>query len=98
MTIVLNMQNTPQNTLEKPVLVDRPLRDYVKSVLTHYLEQLDGQDIVDLHQFVLAEVEAPLMEVVMHYTRGNQSKAAVLLGISRSTLRKKLKQYDLEGD
>lgn len=92
MTIVPHMQNT----LEKPILVDRPLRDYVKSALAHYLAQLDSEDIVDLHQFVLAEVEAPLMEVVMHYTRGNQSKAAILLGISRSTLRKKLKQYDLE--
>ncbi len=92
MTIVLNMQNT----LETPVLVTRPLRDYVKSALAQYFQQLEGQKIVDLYEFVLAEVEAPLMEAVMAYTRGNQSKAAILLGVSRSTLRKKLKQYQLE--
>ncbi len=31
----------------------------------------------------------------MGHTGGNQTKAAALLGISRSTLRKKLAQYDL---
>lgn len=92
MSIVLNMQNT----FETPVLVNRPLRDYVKSALMQYFQQLEGQKILDLYQFVLAEVEAPLFEAVMTHTRGNQSKAAVLLGISRSTLRKKLKEYQLD--
>jgi Fis family transcriptional regulator len=45
---------------------------------------------------VMAEVEAPLLETVMRYTRDNQSKAAELLGINRATLRKKLKQYHLD--
>ena len=85
-----------QNTLETKALVNRPLRDYVKSALTHYLQQLEEQEIVNLYEFVLAEVEAPLFEAVMAYTRGNQCKAAILLGVSRSTLRKKLKQYQLE--
>jgi Fis family transcriptional regulator len=40
-------------------------------------------------------VEAPLLEEVLRYTRNNQTKAAVLLGLNRGTLRKKLKQYDL---
>lgn len=83
-----------QNSSEIPNLPNRPLRDYVKSVLNQYLEQLKGQKIVDLYPFVLREVEAPLIEVVMAYTDGNQSQAAILLGISRSTLRKKLKQYE----
>jgi Fis family transcriptional regulator len=41
------------------------------------------------------EVERPLMDVMMEYTRGNQSKAAKYLGINRATLRTKLKRYDL---
>jgi Fis family transcriptional regulator len=44
---------------------------------------------------VLAEVEVPLLEAVMEYTKGNQSRAAILLGLSRGTLRKKLKIYGM---
>jgi len=33
---------------------------------------------------------------VLRYTQGNQSKAAEILGISRGTLRKKLKTYSIE--
>ena len=44
---------------------------------------------------MLGEVEAPLMQAVMEYTKGNQSRAAIVLGLSRGTLRKKLKMYGL---
>ena len=43
----------------------------------------------------MGEVERPLFEAVMKYTRGNQSQAAGILGINRGTLRKKLKTYEL---
>ncbi|MGB0360224.1 MAG: helix-turn-helix domain-containing protein, partial [Endozoicomonas sp.] len=39
--------------------------------------------------------EAPLLETVMTYVKGNQTRASVLLGLNRGTLRKKLKQYGL---
>ncbi len=45
----------------------------------------------------LQEVEAPLFKAVMNYTKGNQSKAAEMLGINRGTLRKKLRIYGLIG-
>lgn len=92
MTITINMQNTIDNTATP---VNRPLREHVKSAIAQYFQQLEDQTVVDLYDFVLREVEAPLLEVVMAHTAGNQSKAAVLLGINRSTLRKKLKQYDI---
>jgi Fis family transcriptional regulator len=44
---------------------------------------------------VLSQVEEPLMNAVMRYTRNNQSKASTVLGLNRGTLRKKLKQYDM---
>lgn len=47
----------------------------------------------NLYKLVLQEVEEPLFETVLNYTRGNQSRAAEVLGINRTTLRKKLKQY-----
>ncbi|MCU7922201.1 MAG: Fis family transcriptional regulator, partial [Candidatus Thiodiazotropha sp. (ex Dulcina madagascariensis)] len=49
-----------------------------------------------LYRLVMNEVEAPLLESVMKHTGGNQTQAATILGISRSTLRKKLSLYDLD--
>jgi Fis family transcriptional regulator len=71
------------------------LRDCVRSTMDAYLKQLDGHAPGQVYQMFLAEVEAPLLEVIMKHVRGNQSKAAELLGINRGTLRKKLKMYDL---
>lgn len=73
-----------------------PLRDCVRDAVEHYFEQMSDHDIQGLYQMVIAETEQPLLETVMQQTRGNQSKAAQILGISRSTLRKKLAQYDLD--
>ena len=73
-----------------------PLRAAVRDALAHYFEQLDGTAPNDLYQLVMQQVEQPLFEVVMQHTGGNQSKAAALLGISRSTLRKKLALYEIE--
>ena len=45
-----------------------------------------------LYQRVLAEVEYPLILAAMTATRGNQIKAAELLGVNRNTLRKKIRE------
>ncbi len=73
-----------------------PLRECVRDALTQYFRQLDGYDACDLFDLVMSEVEAPLLESVMEYTRGNLTRAATILGINRGTLRKKLKQYNLD--
>jgi two-component system nitrogen regulation response regulator GlnG len=49
-----------------------------------------------LHGRVLREVERPLIEKVLASTYGNQLKAAVLLGLNRNTLRKKIRELDIE--
>ena len=74
----------------------QPLRDCVRQSLERYFAELDGHSTSGLFKLVMAEVEAPLLAVVMRYTDSNQSKAAEILGINRGTLRKKLRQYDLE--
>ncbi|OED40888.1 methyltransferase [Endozoicomonas sp. (ex Bugula neritina AB1)] len=71
------------------------LRDSVERSMNNYFAHLDGQDVTDVYDMVLSEVEAPLLETVMAYVKGNQTKASVLLGLNRGTLRKKLKQYGL---
>ena len=73
-----------------------PLRECVKEALEHYFDQMSDHDVSGLYQMVMSETEQPLLETVMTQTRGNQSRAAQILGISRSTLRKKLAQYDLD--
>ncbi|MEP4149570.1 MAG: DNA-binding transcriptional regulator Fis [Halioglobus sp.] len=71
------------------------LRNAVTASVRKYLEELDGQLSTDVYQMVLAEMEAPLLEEIMAYTRNNQTKASIMLGLNRGTLRKKLKQYKL---
>ena len=74
------------------------LRDAVTASVRKYLAELDGQMSTDVYQMVLAEMEAPLLEEIMAYTRNNQTKASIMLGLNRGTLRKKLKQYKLIGN
>jgi Fis family transcriptional regulator len=73
----------------------RPLRDFTGEVLDRYFKDLNGHRPAELYGLVLGEVEPPLFNAVLEYTQGNQTAAAAILGISRATLRKKLKQYQL---
>ena len=72
-----------------------PLRVQAKTAIKNYLTQLNNVDVEDMYELVLTEIEAPMLEEVMLYTRGNQTRAAKLLGINRGTLRKKLKKYGM---
>lgn len=72
-----------------------PLRECVQHAVEKYFIHLDGQPTSDLYNMVLAEVEEPLLNSVMEHVKGNQSKAALLLGLSRGTLRKKLELYGM---
>lgn len=73
----------------------QPLRESCKQAMRSYFAQLSGEDVADLYELFLSEVEAPLLEEVMTYVRGNQTRAANMLGINRGTLRKKLKKYGM---
>ncbi|MEO1612125.1 MAG: helix-turn-helix domain-containing protein, partial [Pseudomonadota bacterium] len=48
-----------------------------------------------LYDRVLREVELPLIALTLMSTRGNQLKAADVLGINRNTLRKKIRELDI---
>jgi len=71
------------------------IQECVQEAMETYFSNLDGHGTNDLYQMVVSEVEQPLLRVVLKYTRGNQTRAAEILGINRGTLRKKLKMYDL---
>ena len=72
-----------------------PLRQNVQQAIRRYLEDMGQSQPECLYQTLLAEVEPPLIEEVLRYTRGNQSKTARILGITRNTLRTKLHRYDI---
>ncbi len=76
-------------------IIKKPLHELVKQSLKYYLLNLNGKYINNLYELTLAELEQPLLDMIMQHTRGNQTRAASMLGINRSTLRKKLKKYSM---
>jgi len=82
-----NLSNTQEHSFT--------LRESVELSMKNYFAQLDNEQPSNIYDLVLAEVEAPLMEAVMNYTQGNQTKASQVLGLNRGTLRKKLKTHGL---
>jgi Fis family transcriptional regulator len=73
-----------------------PVAACVKSALERYFNDLNGEKVTDVYDMVIAEVERPLLEIVMRHAQSNQCRASEILGINRNTLRKKLKQYKLD--
>ena len=71
-------------------LEDLAFEDMVKAKLSGLLARIDGYPVHDLYDKVLGRVERPLFDLVLGHTGGNQLKAAEILGLNRSTLRKKL--------
>jgi Fis family transcriptional regulator len=65
--------------------------------LTHYFKQLHGTSPApELHTIIMSEVERPLIQHVLHYARGNQLRAAEILGLNRNTLRKKIRELGID--
>jgi len=80
------MQSTEQ--------VNEVLSQQIVGTVKKYLSTASSKDNnLNLYQLIVEEVEAPLFRTVMEMTRYNQSKAARVLGVSRGTLRTKLKRY-----
>ena len=92
-TVSEEVSSGGQTQLQQPQ--QQSLRDAVEQAMENYFRHLDGQMVTDVYDMVLSEIEAPMLEVVMKYTRHNQTRAAQLLGLNRGTLRKKLKRYVL---
>ncbi|MGQ9832061.1 MAG: helix-turn-helix domain-containing protein [Thermochromatium sp.] len=72
------------------------LSQCVQASVATYLTNMAGYEIEDLYDLVLREVERPLFELVLQHTQGNLSRAARLLGLTRNTLRKRLRIHGIE--
>ncbi|MSO81269.1 MAG: nitrogen regulation protein NR(I) [Alphaproteobacteria bacterium] len=69
--------------------VERHLREY-------FTAHRDGLPSSGLYDRVLHEIERPLILLSLAATRGNQIRAAAMLGLNRNTLRKKIRELDIE--
>lgn len=67
----------------------------VARTLDRYFADLDGEIPAGVYDMVLRQVERPMLESVMRRTKGNQTQAAEILGITRNTLRRKLTDHGL---
>ena len=56
----------------------------------------DGLPPAGLYHRILREIEYPLLTAALAATRGNQIRAADLLGVNRNTLRKKIRDLDIQ--
>jgi len=64
--------------------------------LRNSLAQMNLQEMDSLYEMVLHQMERPLIEIILDKTRGNQVKAAEILGINRNTLRKKIQTLEID--
>lgn len=83
-------------TLKSEAICEIPLSFHVREAVRRYFFKLSGHPACGLHTMVMSEVEKPLIEMVLEHTGHNQTKASLVLGLSRSTLRKKMDQYGIE--
>jgi two-component system, NtrC family, nitrogen regulation response regulator GlnG len=82
------LQNKPTSTtLEVDQL---SLEEIIRHKLEDYFRRMEGVDVDNLYSLVIERVERPLIELTLKKTKGNQIRAAQILGINRNTLRKKI--------
>ncbi|PIP00979.1 fused DNA-binding response regulator in two-component regulatory system with GlnL: response regulator; sigma54 interaction protein [uncultured Pleomorphomonas sp.] len=89
---------TPTVTLvEEETPADEDLSESVERFLAKYFAEFgDNLPPPGLYHRILKEVEYPLIGAALAATRGNQIKAAELLGVNRNTLRKKIRDLDVQ--
>lgn len=66
------------------------LDSLIKTELSFILDSQDQESPEKLYETIIKKVEKPLIEKVLEITNGNKKKAALLLGINRNTLSKKM--------
>ncbi len=86
------ISDEPALTASTPEPLARAVERHIRQFLSAHADGLAPSDIYDR---VIAEVERPLIQMTLAATRGNQIKAAAMLGLNRNTLRKKIRDLDI---
>jgi two-component system nitrogen regulation response regulator GlnG len=91
--------SAPQQNFSEPVkavMAEESLSEAVDRHLGTYFAEFKGDlPPPGLYHRILRDIEEPLIAAALSATRGNQIKAAELLGLNRNTLRKKIRDLDL---
>lgn len=74
---------------------DVNLANYVEKKLGDFVRAMNVGAGKNLYPTLMRAVERPLIELALRETRGNQIKAARLLGLNRNTLRKKITEFQI---
>jgi two-component system nitrogen regulation response regulator GlnG len=72
------------------------LEEIIRHKLEDYFRRTEGVEVDNLYSLVIERIERPLIELTLRKTRGNQIRAAQILGINRNTLRKKIIDLRIE--
>lgn len=74
----------------------KPLRVHVQKNIRRYFKDMGSTKPENLYQKLLDQIEPPLIEETLRYTDGNQSHAAKILGITRNTLRTRIRRHGIK--
>jgi DNA-binding protein Fis len=86
---MIHAMNAP-NALPQTTVRDGSLESYLEGKMGEFVKGMRNGSARNLHPILIAAVERPLITSALNETRGNQIKAAELLGLNRNTLRKKI--------
>ena len=75
---------------------EESLDNFITAKLDAYFMHLGNKMPSRVHAMVVDQAEATVIRYVFHHCENNQSKAAELLGISRGSLRSKMKLYKIK--
>ena len=98
------MSDTLKNPAKKPARggrkssftkLNKALDKALEAMLDGYFKILAKYKVQNLYKLVLARVERKLLEYVLQAANFNQARAADMLGISRGTLRAKIRVYSI---
>jgi two-component system, NtrC family, nitrogen regulation response regulator GlnG len=97
---ILSLELSDYVTVEEPQQISSDEPDTLATVVERHVSRLlatireSGEEGV-LYERALAELERPLIRMTLAETRGNQIRAAALLGLNRNTLRKKIREHGI---
>ncbi|MEM1371716.1 MAG: nitrogen regulation protein NR(I) [Pseudomonadota bacterium] len=94
--IVQELQDTTQTLISQDTDEAKNLSELVEQYLSdHFATYGAALPPPGLHERIIREVEKPLLTAALAATRGNQIRAAELLGLNRNTLRSRIKSLDI---
>jgi len=71
------------------------LQECTRDTIHQYLNNMKGHQAQNLHAYIMDEIEKGLIREVLQFTAGHLSQSSKILGITRTTLRNKIRKHQL---